>query len=116
MPKRLRSKVLDFIHKSHNGMVLMKKLARSIVYWLLLNYYTHRLTTRRATAKQRSELPIEKSISKPNYVVFKNGDRAYYLNQKQIEGKWIPCTIIKKDSTFIYKNMMGEPYRLAHVL
>lgn len=53
---------------------------------------------------------------KNKYHEFRNGDKAYYLNHRQSTEKWIPCKIIRKDSTYIYKiKCINEDYRLSHV-
>lgn len=64
--------------------------------------------------KVEKVVPVKK-IHTTKYYEFKNGVRAYYLNHGKSTEKWIPCTIVRKDSAFIYKIKIGEGHRLAHV-
>lgn len=64
----------------------------------------------------KNEIANKKVVKKHiMYEKFNIGDRAYYLNHKKNDGKWLPCKITNKVSHYIYKIKLNESYRLAHV-
>lgn len=63
IPRKLRSSILQFCHENHQGVVLMKKLAREHVYWPCIDQDIEEFVKKCTKCQQWSHSPKKKVTS-----------------------------------------------------